>query len=239
MSALVVSEYDPSWAGRGLAIAAQVQATVGPLALYAEHIGSTSIPGMAAKPIFDLQVTVADLAQAEEDFSRPLSLLGLGLTQHRLDHVPAGYDDPPGSWVKRLWKRSGQTEPDVNLHVRLAGSANERLALLFRDWFRAHPEAVPGYARFKGDLARTVGDIGPYTDIKDSIVDMVVAIAESWAAESGWAPHSASGNAAARRVSGPRLRWRGDSPDVVRDRHQHTDQVEPAACDAEHRAWFA
>ena len=182
-------DYDQSWAERGLAIAAQVRAAVGPLALYVEHIGSTSIPGMAAKPIFDLQATVSDLAVAEEAFDRPLSLLGFGLMPYRSDHVPAGCDDPPELWAKRMWRRRDHAEPDVNLHVRLADSGNERLALLFRDWFRAHPEAVPGYARFKGDLARATGDVEVYTDIKDSIVDMVVAIAESWAAETGWAPH--------------------------------------------------
>ena len=189
MTALLLSDYDPAWADRGLAIAAQVQAAAGPLALYAEHIGSTSIPGMAAKPIYDLQVTVADLAPVEVAFGRPLSLLGFELMPYRHDHVPAGCADPPERWVKRYWRRRGHSGPDVNLHVRVAGSGNERLALLFRDWFRAHPEAVPGYARFKTDLARETGDLGAYTDIKDSVVDMVVAIAESWAAETGWVPH--------------------------------------------------
>jgi GrpB-like predicted nucleotidyltransferase (UPF0157 family) len=190
MPPIVITNYDPAWAGRGLAIAAQVKAAAGPLALYAEHIGSTSIPEMAAKPVFDLQVTVADLARVEEEFGRPLSLLGFELMPYRSDHVPAGYDDPPELWVKRMWRRRGHTEPDVNLHIRVAGSGNERLALLFRDWFRAHPEAVPGYARFKVDLARATGDLEPYTEVKDSVVDMVVAIAESWAAETGWAPHT-------------------------------------------------
>jgi GrpB-like predicted nucleotidyltransferase (UPF0157 family) len=192
MASPVVVDYDPSWAGRGLAIAAQVQAAAGPLALHVEHIGSTSIPGMMAKPIFDLQATVTDLNCAEEELGRPLSLLGFELMPYRHDHVPAGYDDPSESWVKRMWARRGHAEPDVNLHVRLAGSGNERLALLFRDWFRAHPEAVPGYALFKRDLAQATGDIGVYTDIKDSIVDMVVAIAESWAADTGWSPHAAA-----------------------------------------------
>src|SRR4029453_10434340 len=54
------------------------------------------------------------------------------------------------------------TEGDINLHVRLCGSPNERLALLFRDWFCAHPEAVPSYARFKQALAQSVVDTGTY-----------------------------------------------------------------------------
>lgn len=91
-------------------------------------------------------------------------------------HPDSGYDP---AWAERGLAIAAQVQ-----------AAAGPLALLFRDWFRAHPEAVPGYARFKRDLARETGDIGPYTDVKDSVVDMIVAIAESWAAGTGWAPHA-------------------------------------------------
>jgi GrpB-like predicted nucleotidyltransferase (UPF0157 family) len=68
------------------------------------------------------------------------------------------------------------------------GSANERLALLFRDWFRAHPEAVPGYAGFKRALAAMSQDIDDYTETKDWVVDLVIAVAEPWATATGWHP---------------------------------------------------
>jgi GrpB-like predicted nucleotidyltransferase (UPF0157 family) len=74
----------------------------------------------------------------------------------------------------------------VNLHVRLAGSPNERVALLFRDWLRAHPAAVPAYSAFKRGLAGAVADLGVYTDVKDPVVDLVIAAAETWATETGW-----------------------------------------------------
>jgi GrpB-like predicted nucleotidyltransferase (UPF0157 family) len=77
---------------------------------------------------------------------------------------------------------------DVNLHVRLAGSANERLALLFRDWFRAHPAAVPAYAAFKRALADAAPDLEPYTTVKNPVVDLVVAAAGEWVAATGWQP---------------------------------------------------
>ncbi len=60
------------------------------------------------------------------------------------------------------------------------------MALLFRDWFRAHPGMVPAYARFKLLLAEAVADIDTYTDIKDPVVDLVIAVAETWAVETGW-----------------------------------------------------
>jgi len=61
-----------------------------------------------------------------------------------------------------MWLRRGHAGGDVDLHVRRVGSPNERLALLFRDWFRAHPEAVPAYAAFKRALADVVPDTGTY-----------------------------------------------------------------------------
>ena len=56
---------------------------------------------------------------------------------------------------------------DVNLHVRLTGFPNERLALLFRGWFRAHPEAVPAYTAFKRELAAAVPHTATYSNVKD------------------------------------------------------------------------
>jgi GrpB-like predicted nucleotidyltransferase (UPF0157 family) len=60
------------------------------------------------------------------------------------------------------------------------------LALLFRDWFRAHPGAVPAYGSFKRSLARYVPDVDIYSDVKDPVVDLVTVVAEQWAMEVGW-----------------------------------------------------
>ena len=68
------------------------------------------------------------------------------------------------------------------------GSPNERAALLFRDWFRAHPEAVPSYGSFKGALAASVSDLDAYTEVKDPIGDLVNVVAEAWAQSTGWRP---------------------------------------------------
>ncbi|WP_157251351.1 GrpB family protein [Nonomuraea typhae] len=181
----VVVPYDPAWQEDAAALCAGIRDALGPLALHVEHIGSTSIPGMAAKPIFDVQVSVADLDAAEKAFGGPLEALGFGLSRYRRDHVPEGQADEPGRWAKRLWVRPGR----VNLHVRVAGAPNDRLALLFRDWFRAHPEAVPAYAEFKRRLAGVAGGTGAYADTKDPVVDLVIVVAERWAGATGWSPH--------------------------------------------------
>jgi GrpB-like predicted nucleotidyltransferase (UPF0157 family) len=188
---VVVVAHDPAWQSQAAALLAELRGALGPLALRAEHIGSTSIPGMAAKPVLDLQVSVADLDEAAGAFARPLAERGFERLPYERDHVPAGRDDDPARWAKRYWRRRGSDAGqegalDVNLHVRRAGSPNERLALLFRDWFRAHPGAVPAYARFKAVLAESVADLDVYADIKDPVVDLVVEVAEPWAASTGW-----------------------------------------------------
>lgn len=184
---IAVVAYKPSWPGQAAALTAELRARLGPRAERVEHIGSTSIPGMAAKDILDMQVSVADLDAAAAAFAAPLAALGFEGFPFGYDHVPAGRTDDPELWAKRYWRRRGP-RGDVNLHVRRTGSPNERLALLFRDWFRAHPEAVPGYAKFKGELAADIGDIERYTDIKDCVVDVVICAAEKWAAATGWHP---------------------------------------------------
>jgi GrpB-like predicted nucleotidyltransferase (UPF0157 family) len=183
----VVVAYQPGWPQRAAELAAALRDRLAPLAQRVDHIGSTSIPGMAAKDILDMQVSVADLRQAEAAFGNPLAGLGFGLLPIQRDHVPAGSGDDQSLWVKRLWRRRGRLG-DVNLHVRRAGSPNERLALLFRDWFRAHPAAIAGYAAFKQVLAGVAADTDIYSDIKDPVVDVVIAAAEEWATATGWTP---------------------------------------------------
>ena len=87
-------------------------------------------------------------------------------------------------------------EGAVNLHARLVGSPNERLALLFRDWLRAHPDAVPAYGAFNTTLAAVVRDVPTYVDVKDPVVDLVVAVARTWALATGWTPHPGGSNTA-------------------------------------------
>ena len=183
-----VRPYDPAWEVRGRALADEIQTALGRLALRVDHIGSTAIPGMAAKPVFDLQGSVADLAAAATAFDAPLTALGFVRRPYERDHAPAGGVDDERAWAKRFWTRLPPHPEPVNLHVRVAGAPNERLALLFRDWFRSHPQAVPAYGRFKVALAELVEDLEPYVEVKDPVVDVVAVAAEEWAAATGWTP---------------------------------------------------
>lgn len=185
-----VVPYDESWPRRAEAELRTLADRLGDLVLDAAHIGSTSIPQMAAKNVLDLQLSVWDLPEATAAFDTPLAGLGYVRRPYEQDHVPAGDDSDPAMWAKRFWMRRNHPGGDVNLHVRVVGSPNERLALLFRDYLRAHPLAVAAYSQFKLALAAQVGDLAAYTEIKDPVVDLVVAAAGEWAADTGWQPHA-------------------------------------------------
>jgi GrpB-like predicted nucleotidyltransferase (UPF0157 family) len=164
---VAVEAYDLRGAARGAELATRLRAVLGPLAVRVEHLGGTATPGMA---VYDMQASVRDLAEAAGAFDAPLAALGLTRAPCEADHVPAGRIDPPQRWAKRLWSRRTGAER-IDLHVRLAGSPNERLALLFRDWFRAHPAAVP-----------------IRTDAQDPLMDLLIVTAEAWADRTGWRP---------------------------------------------------
>ncbi|HXZ63732.1 MAG TPA: GrpB family protein [Streptosporangiaceae bacterium] len=188
-----VVRYDDRWPGRASAELAALRAALGPLVCHADHIGSTAVPGMAAKDVIDLQLSVRDLDAAAAAFDPQLIRLGYLRLPYERDHVPAGDRSDPAEWAKRCWRRRDHPAGDVNLHVRLAGSPNERLALLFRDWLCAHPLAVAAYSRFKAQLAEAVAGLDVYTEIKDPVVDLVAAAAAGWASDTGWQPHADRG----------------------------------------------
>ena len=191
-----ISAPNPMWAERAAVLIATLYGALGAAALRIDHVGSTAVPAMDAKDVLDIQVSVTNLVDAQEHFDRPLHDLGFARVPNATrDHVPAGRNDDPALWAKRFWQRTGTGE-DVNLHVRLTGSPNERLALLFRDWMCAHPQAVIAYSAIKRSLAAAIPDLDTYAAVKDPIVDLVIVTAEEWAMETGW---STSAQSASRR----------------------------------------
>jgi GrpB-like predicted nucleotidyltransferase (UPF0157 family) len=191
MAKPVIVEWGPRWAEEFAEIRDRLATSFGDLALTIEHIGSTSVPGLAAKDVIDVQVSVASLEPYEPIF---MALAGAGMTEVPYDppaddHVPPGWfgDGPSDTWVK-LFASTPPGERRVHVHVRKAGSPNERYALLFRDFMRAHPDARDAWAIFKIELARIAGDIDDYVEVKDPATDVVMVVAERWAAETGWAP---------------------------------------------------
>lgn len=173
------------WTAEFREIASAQRRGLGDLAIRIDHIGSTSVPGLAAKDVIDIQITVAALS--EEVLS---ALLSLGYSQYesiRRDHRPAGAEGPDSDWEKWFFSPpAGQRR--TNTHVRVEGRANQRYPLLFRDYLRAHPATAESYAELKRRLARHLADPAMYPDVKDPAVDLIYLPAEVWAAETHWQP---------------------------------------------------
>jgi GrpB-like predicted nucleotidyltransferase (UPF0157 family) len=160
---------------------------LGDAALAIHHIGSTSVPGLAAKDVIDVQITVEDL---EHPHLRPgLESVGLTWREGKLeDHAPPGMTLEP----LHLEKRFAKAEPplrQVNVHIRALSRLNQRYALLCRDYLRAHDGTRDAYAEVKRQLARYFPDnADAYYDIKDPAFDLFMSGAFEWAEFVGWQP---------------------------------------------------
>jgi GrpB-like predicted nucleotidyltransferase (UPF0157 family) len=171
-----VVEYDPNWPLIFKDLYAVLNQNVGELVLAIEHVGSTSVPGLAAKPIIDLDIIVADRAALQLVIEK-LAALGythqgdLGIKDReafrRADtHTP---DDKSG----RVW-------PVHHLYVCVAGSESLRNHLAFRDFLRAHPEKMQQYAVLKKQLAVDYEyDMDSYIAGKTAFVMAIVGEAQS------------------------------------------------------------
>jgi GrpB-like predicted nucleotidyltransferase (UPF0157 family) len=184
---VTIVESDPGWAAEFGRIAETLRGVLGDVAVRVDHIGSTSVPGLPAKDVIDVQVTVADEAALEDAGAR---VEGAGW--HRVsgisrDHVVPGFPEDPKQWRKLLFAPP-EGSRRINLHVRMESRANQRYALLFRDYLRTHAEAAAAYVEVKRGLATLAPDSGSYADAKDPACDLIYLEAERWAAQTGWAP---------------------------------------------------
>ena len=175
------------WAPAFAELAGRLAPTVSPWSTRIDHIGSTSVPGLAAKDVIDIQVTVAGESDLDPAFAA-LGAAGWVPWPYRRDHVAPGAPDDEAQWVKRL-VTAPHDERRANVHLRVAGRANQRYALLFRDYLRIRPDTAEAYSRFKRLAAELVtGDAGDYTDLKDPVCDLIYLPAEEWAERTGWSP---------------------------------------------------
>lgn len=103
------------------------------------------------------------------------------------DHRPPGQDGPEADWSKRLFLQPDH-ERRTDVHVRVEGRPNQRYALLFRDYLRAHPLAADAYAELKRRLARELRDRVTYAEVKDPACELIIVAAETWARATAWKP---------------------------------------------------
>ncbi|TDL39792.1 dephospho-CoA kinase [Arthrobacter nitrophenolicus] len=171
------------------ALARQEAVDVNGLSL--EHIGSTSVPGLDAKDVIDLQLAVPDLAAADS-LAPVLSAAGFPFVPGSSADAPKPGHPRPEDWYKRF-HASADPGRDVNLHVRPAGSPGWRFALCFRDWLRADPDAAAGYLALKRRLAdEHAGDptTEGYAEAKEEWYRNAEEPMERWAERAGWQPPS-------------------------------------------------
>lgn len=170
----------PSWVD-DFARLKQAIMRAAPAGAYLHHIGSTAVPGLAAKDIIDIQVTVDDLAQVDlAAFER----VGFRHRPGLIDHCPPGLELAESELKKLFYKSTGRA---ANVHIREKGRFNQRFPLLCRDFLRDHPTAAGAYALIKQRLAqRFPTDQDAYYDIKDPVFDIIMEGAHEWAKVIGW-----------------------------------------------------
>lgn len=155
--------YDTAWPSRFEAEAGRIRAALGDQVVRVDHVGSTSVPGLAAKPIVDIQVSVRSMVPRTA-YVEPL--------------VELGYDWALDPWTDdhEYFSRDEDGERAFQAHVCSAGGEWERRHLAFRDWIREHPEDAAAYEKLKRELAaRHPRDIFTYVDAKTGFIRAIEA----------------------------------------------------------------
>jgi dephospho-CoA kinase len=177
--------YDPTWPAAAARLIARLRLAGAPRVA---HIGSTSVPGLAAKDVIDLQVTVASLADADA-LAEPFARAGFVPMPHLTQDTPHPPDLDPEQWRKRM---AASADPGrwCNVHIRVEGSAGWRAALLFRDWLRASPGPRADYLAMKERAAaeNATATIGDYAAAKEPWFQKAFTEMERWATDTDWQP---------------------------------------------------
>lgn len=172
---IVIVPYDPAWPNEFRAIAAGLREALGSKAVRIDHVGSTAVVGLDAKPVIDIQISVLGL-EPFNDFRIPLERLGYRYRSRNPDLSKRFFDGPVG-------------QRSIHVHVRVAGGFDEQFNLLFRDYLRSHPAEALDYAREKWRLAEMYRhDREGYVRAKEPTVWRLARAAHDWLQATAWAP---------------------------------------------------
>lgn len=156
-----LADPDPEWAMQYAREEKRIRAALGPRAVQVEHVGSTPIPGLAAKPVIDIVLTVIDSAD-EAEYLPDVEAAGYVLQFREPD------------WYAHRFLRD--RDPDVQLHVFTVGSPEVERMLLFRDRLRTRSEDRELYERTKRELAARRWDyIQDYADAKSAVIEAILS----------------------------------------------------------------
>ena len=172
---IVIVPYDAQWPERFLQLGTALRGVLGEIAVRIDHIGSTAIPGVDAKPIIDIQISVASFEPVSL-YRDPLVNLGFVFREDNPDLTKRYFREKPG-------------DHRTHIHVRRQGSWSEQFALLFRDYLRTHAEEAEAYVALKYRLAEKYRDDRlSYTDGKGPFIWEIMVKANEWSQEVGWQP---------------------------------------------------
>jgi len=158
---ILIVDYDPQWPELFACESDRIRSVLGSLALRIEHAGSTSVPGLAAKPIIDLLLVVADSAQ-EDAYAPALEAAGYVLRIRELNR-----------YEHRMFKGP---DTDINLHVFSSGCPEIDRMLMFRDWLRSNAADRDLYARTKVALSQKEWTyVQNYADAKTAVIEEIIA----------------------------------------------------------------
>ncbi len=161
-----VVDYDPSWPARFDAWRGRLLRELGAMARRIDHVGSTAVPGLAAKPVIDVQVSVPDVVD-ERAYVPAIERAGVAFRNRDDEH--------------RYFRPAGDRPRDVQVHVCSAGSGWERRHLLFRDFLRTDAATRAAYGELKRGLAaRYRDDRIAYNEAKTGFILDAMERAEAW-----------------------------------------------------------
>ena len=167
-----VVPYRDEWAAAFAGWRERLLGVLGEAALRVEHVGSTAVPGLAAKPVIDIGVSIRDV-EDEASYVPAIESIGIAFRSRDSDH--------------RYFRPAGDAPRTVQVHVVDAGSDWEREHLLFRDFLRADAVTNERYARLKLELAaRYRDDRLAYNEAKTGFILDALEEAERWAVRVGW-----------------------------------------------------
>ncbi|MFI9511007.1 dephospho-CoA kinase [Nocardia sp. NPDC052566] len=186
---LRLAEPNPEWPAQAQRLIARLWLACGAAATRIDHIGSTSVPGLPAKDLIDLQITVADLAVAD-GVRDALGAAGFPVRPEITHDSPKPTPQDPAGTDIALWAKRYHQNADpgrlANVHIRVDGSPGQRFALAFRDWLRADAAARAEYLEVKREgEAKAAGLTGEaatiaYLDVKEPWFDAAYARAAAW-----------------------------------------------------------
>ena len=184
---VVVTSYQPRWVEEFTRIAKHIRDLVGSAAIRIDHIGSTAVPGLGAKDVIDIQITVSDLDRADglTDALRTAGFRHGTTFEHDLFHRKSETDPE----LRKLYMREPEGERRVHIHIRERGRFNQRYALLFRDYLRSAEDVRAEYELLKRRASQLFPDsIDGYLFLKDPVLHIIYEAASLWAEKVGWSP---------------------------------------------------